>query len=49
MHVGKEDTFILDFANEEEEIKLSFQPYYELTGVTEVSDPNRLYDFKGKN
>jgi type I restriction enzyme R subunit len=48
MHAGKEDTFILDFANEEEEIKISFQPYYELTGVTEVSDPNRLYDLKVK-
>lgn len=43
---GKEDTFVLDFTNEEEEIKTSFQPYYELTGVTELSDPNRLYDLK---
>lgn len=48
MHAGKEDTFVLDFTNEEEEIKESFQPYYELTGVTEVSDPNRLYDLKAK-
>ncbi|KHJ37141.1 type I restriction enzyme EcoR124II R protein [Pedobacter glucosidilyticus] len=46
MHAGKEDTFVLDFANEEEEIRESFQPYYELTGVQEVSDPNRLYDLK---
>jgi type I restriction enzyme R subunit len=48
MHAGKEDTFVLDFANEEEEIKESFQPYYELTGIQEVSDPNRLYDLKFK-
>jgi len=46
MHLGKEDTFVLDFANEEGEIKDSFQPYYELTGITEESDPNRLYDLK---
>lgn len=45
---GKEDTFVLDFANEEEEIKASFQPYYELTNITEPSDPNRLYDLKTK-
>jgi type I restriction enzyme R subunit len=31
MCVGKEDTFVLDFANETEEILNSFQPYYELT------------------
>ncbi len=48
MCTGKEDTFVLDFMNEEEEIKISFQPYYELTGITEQSDPNRLYDLKVK-
>ena len=48
MCTGKEDTFVLDFANDEEEIKLSFQPYYELTTITEPSDPNRLYDLKNK-
>ena len=48
MCTGKEDTFVLDFANEEEDIKNSFQPYYELTGITEKSDPNRLYDLKVK-
>lgn len=43
---GKEDTFVLDFANEEEDIRASFQPYYQLTTISEVSDPNRLYDLK---
>lgn len=43
---GKEDTFVLDFANEEEDIREAFQPYYQLTTVTENSDPNRLYDLK---
>lgn len=46
IHPGKDDTFILDFANEEEEIRESFQPYYQLTTVSQVSDPNRLYDLK---
>ena len=43
---GKEDTFVLDFANETQEILDSFQPYYELTTVEQTSDPNQLYDLK---
>lgn len=46
MCAGKEDTFILDFANETDEILESFQPYYELTTVQETTDPNHLYDLK---
>jgi type I restriction enzyme, R subunit len=45
---GKEDTFILDFSNERQTIIDSFQPYYELTTLTESTDPNHLYDLKGK-
>lgn len=43
---GKEDTFILDFANDRETIIESFQPYYELTTMNETTDPNHLYDLK---
>ena len=43
---GKEDTFILDFANEAEDIVNSFQPYYELTTIEQSTDPNHLYDLK---
>ncbi|MEY3499646.1 MAG: hypothetical protein RL308_1315 [Bacteroidota bacterium] len=43
---GKEDTFVLDFANETTEIMASFQPYYELTTIEENTDPNHLYDLK---
>jgi type I restriction enzyme R subunit len=43
---GKEDTFVLDFVNEAEEIRLSFQPYYEQTIVAETADPNRLYELQ---
>ncbi len=46
MSAGKEDTFILDFVNETEDILASFQPYYELTTVAETTDPNHLYDLK---
>lgn len=48
MCVGKEDTFVLDFANETDDILLSFQPYYELTSIRENSDPNHLYDLKAE-
>jgi type I restriction enzyme R subunit len=48
VHPGKEDTFVLDFANEREVILDSFQPYYEQTGLTESTDPNQLYDLKAK-
>lgn len=48
MHAGKEDTFVLDFANDTEDILSSFQPYYELTSIKENSDPNHLYDLKSQ-
>ena len=47
-HPGKEETFILDFANDRQTIIDSFQPYYELTTMNETTDPNHLYDLKTK-
>ena len=43
---GKEDTFVLDFANEREEIQKAFQPYYEATVLEEETDPNLIYSLK---
>jgi type I restriction enzyme R subunit len=40
---GKEDTFVLDFVNDVEEIHRSFQPFYEQTAVAESADPQELY------
>lgn len=48
MCAGKEDTFVLDFANDTDDILNSFQPYYELTSIKENSDPNYLYDLKAE-
>ena len=45
---GKEDTFVLDFVNERQVILDSFQPYYEITSVTEQTDINHLFDLKIK-
>lgn len=48
IYPGKEDTFVLDFANTEEEILAAFQPYYERTSLSDVTDPNKLYDLKSQ-
>ncbi len=45
---GKEDTFVLDFVNNRDDILAAFQPYYEQTQMEKVSDPNKLYDLKNK-
>jgi len=45
---GKDDTFVLDFANEREEILESFQPYYEQPTVGERADPRQLYDLQAR-
>ena len=47
-HPGKEDTFVLDFVNEPEEILAAFQPYYEQTLVGERADPRQLYELQAK-
>lgn len=45
---GKEDTFILDFVNEPEEIQQAFQPYYERTLVGEQVQPRHLYELQAR-
>ncbi|MEG7380860.1 type I restriction endonuclease [Bacillus subtilis] len=45
---GKDDTFVLDFVNDPEDIKASFQPYYESTSLSKISDPNILYDMQAE-
>ena len=43
---GKDSTFVLDFVNTAEDIKKSFEPYYESTVLEQATDPNVLYDLK---
>lgn len=43
---GKQDTFVLDFVNSVEDIKKSFEPYYEETVLKEETNPNVVYDLK---
>ena len=39
---GKTRTFVLDFANEEDDIYQAFKPYYEATPVGENAEPHQL-------
>ena len=43
---GKEDTFVLDFVNDRDEIFNAFKPYYEATPPAEATDPHQLYDLQ---
>ncbi len=45
---GKEDTFVLDFQNEAEEVQESFKPYYEKTEIEKRVEPNLLFLLKNK-
>ncbi len=42
----KDETFVLDFVNETDEIKEAFQPYYTTTILSEGTDPNILHDLE---
>lgn len=43
---SKEETFVLDFVNQTNEIKEAFQPYYTTTVLSEATDPNILHDLE---
>ena len=47
-HPLKEDTFVLDFFNERDEIKEAFKTYYEGSEVGEDVDPSRMYQLRGE-
>lgn len=45
-HPDKDDTMVLDFVNEVDDVLDAFQPYYEATLLSEGTDPNLLYDLE---
>ena len=45
IHPDKEDTFVLDFVNEAEDIQEAFKPYFEET-TSVPTDPNILYNLQ---
>jgi type I restriction enzyme R subunit len=46
VHLDKDETTVLDFANEADEIQKAFEPYYDRTVLKEGTDPNLLYDIE---
>lgn len=47
-HPLKEDTFVLDFVNDREEIREAFKTYYEGAEMGEEVDPARMYQLRGE-
>ncbi|OHU93373.1 type I restriction endonuclease subunit R [Mycobacterium talmoniae] len=45
---GKDQTFVLDFANTAEDIVEAFEPYYEATTLADVTDPNIVHETMSK-
>lgn len=45
-HPKKHDTFVLDFQNKTEVIRLAFEQYYRTTILSDETDPNKLHDLK---
>jgi type I restriction enzyme R subunit len=48
IYPGKEDTYVLDFFNEPEEVLSAFQEYYQTASLLDVSDPNLIWDLYEK-
>jgi type I restriction enzyme R subunit len=48
IHPLKEDTFVLDFVNDREEICEAFKTYYEGAEMGEEVDPARMSQIKGE-
>nr|WP_292767911.1 type I restriction endonuclease [Mesorhizobium sp.] len=48
IHPLKEDTFVLDFVNERDEIREAFKTYFEGAEVGEDVDPARMYEIKSE-
>ncbi|HHJ13582.1 MAG TPA: type I restriction endonuclease subunit R, partial [Gammaproteobacteria bacterium] len=47
-HPLKEDTFVLDFVNDPDQIQEAFRQYYEGSVMGEEVDPDRLYEIKAE-
>lgn len=43
---GKRDPFVLDFVNDTDTIRKSFEPYYTESELDRATDPNAIYDMK---
>jgi type I restriction enzyme R subunit len=45
---GKDTTYVLDFANDGDEVLEAFKTYYETAQLTSTTDPNLVFDLRAK-
>jgi type I restriction enzyme R subunit len=43
-----DDTFVLDFVNEAEDIRQAFRPFYEVAAIDEPTNPNQVFTLKNQ-
>ena len=48
IYPGKEETYVLDFFNDPEDVLAAFQEYYQTATLLDVSDPNLIWDLYEK-
>ena len=48
VYSGKEETYVLDFFNEPDDVLAAFQEYYQTASLLDVSDPNLIWDLYEK-
>jgi type I restriction enzyme R subunit len=47
-HKGKDTTYVLDFANEAEDVLAAFKTYYDTAELAAATDPNIVFNLKAK-
>jgi len=47
-HPGKDTTYVLDFVNDTAEVLAAFKTYHETAQLSDVTDPNLVYDLRAK-
>jgi type I restriction enzyme R subunit len=47
-HPGKDTTYVVDFANEPEEVLEAFKTYYETAELSATTDPNLVFNLRAK-
>ncbi|WP_419606157.1 type I restriction enzyme subunit R domain-containing protein, partial [Thiolapillus sp.] len=45
---GKDKTFVIDFANDPEQIASAFHTYYKNAHIADIQDPNVVYDMEAR-
>jgi len=48
MATGKDTTYVLDFVNDPEDILTAFEPYFRDAQLSNITDPNIIYDIQKK-